>query len=233
MKGILLAIMILTLVAVSACTSALTPGDRTSDDTHAFLLESTQLVDKIEEDIAPEEESILVIKYQIENLQDQNDSTRQWTEQMILADNDESYEPILLSSLDNQLWETSLLEDETNAGYIAFIVPEDINDFKLTVTLPTSETEAVYDFRPVDKRVSINVDYVLTRLEQIARTKRIWLIGGLLASFSSSPVRYLGTILVPEEEIDDLMEQTEALDEDAKKQVIEDFLIEHGHCQLE
>ena len=233
MKGILLAIMILMLVGITACTSGLTSGDRTSDDAHAFLLQSTQIIDKIEEDIAPEEEAFLVIKYQIENLQSQPDSTRQWTDQMILATNDESYDPILLTSLDDQLWETSLLPGEPRAGYLAFIVPEDISDFTLTLTFPTSETEAIYDFRPIDKRVSINVDYVLTRLEQIERTKRIWLIGGLLASFSNSPIRYLGTILVPEEEIDDLMEQTDGLGEDAKKQAIEDYLIEQGHCRLE
>jgi len=225
--------MVLMLAAATACTSGLTPGDRTSDDAHAFLLQSTQIIDKIEENIAPEEETFLVIKYEIENLKDQNDSTRQWTDQMILEANDESYDPILLTSLDDQLWETSLLQNETKAGYLAFTAPEDISDFKLTVTFPTSETEVTYDFRPIDKRVHINVDYVLTRLEQIERTKRIWLIGELLASFSNSPIRYLGVILVPEDEIAQLLEQTERLDEDAKKQVIEDYLIEHGHCRLE
>ncbi len=233
MKGILLAIMILMLAAATACTSGPTSGDRTSDDAHAFLLQSTQIIDKIEEDIAPEEETFLVIKYQIENLQSQPDSTRQWTDQMILAANDESYDPTLLTSLDDQLWETSLLPNETRTGYLAFTVPEDISDFKLTLTFPTSETEVTYDFRPIDKRVSINVDYVLTRLEQIERTKRIPLIGELLASFSNSPVRYLGTILVPKDEISDLMEQTENLGEDAQKQVIEDYLVAHGHCRLE
>ena len=233
MKRILLVIMVIMLGAATACTSALTSGDKTSDDAHAFLLQSTQLIDKIDEAIAPEGKAFLVIKYEIENLRSQNDADRQWSDQIKLEADDEYYDPTLIETLDGQLWETSLLQNETKTGYMAFTVPDDIHDFKLTFTFPTSDTEVTYDFRPLDKRTSVNVDYVLTRLEQIERTKRIPLIGGLLATLSSSPIRYLGVILVPEEEIAQLMEQTESLSEDAKRAAIEDYLVAEGHCRLE
>ncbi len=233
MKHILLVIMVIMLGAATACTSALTSGDKTSDDAHAFLLQSTQIIDKIDETIAPEGESFLVIKYEVKNLRSQNDSDRQWTDQIKLEADDEYYDPTLIETLDDQLWETSLLQNETKTGYMAFIVPEDIHDFKLTFTFPTSDTEVTYDFRPIDKRTSVNADHVFTRLEQIERTKRIPLIGGFLATFSSSPVRYLGVILVPEEEIAQLIEQTDGLDEDAKRAAIEDYLVANGLCRLE
>jgi len=43
----------------------------------------------------------------------------------------------------------------------------------------------------------------------------------------------MGVILVPEEEISQLLEQIKDLNEDAKRQVIEDYLIARGHCRLE
>ena len=233
MKRILLVALIIMLGTSAGCSSALTSGDRTSDDTHAFSIQTVQIIDKIDEVVAPEGESFLVIKYEIENLQSQDDSSRQWTDQIELEANNEYYDPTLIETLDGQLWTTSLLENEKKAGYIAFTVPEDIRDFRLTFTFPISEVEVTYGFRPIDKRISINVDYVLTRLKQIERTQRIPLIGRSLASFSSSPIRYLGTILVLEDEIRQLMEQTGDLSEDTRRQVIEEYLIAHGLCRLE
>jgi len=58
-KRILLAIMILMLGAVTACASALATGDISSDDAHAFLIQSAQVVDRMGEDIAPEDEAYL------------------------------------------------------------------------------------------------------------------------------------------------------------------------------
>jgi hypothetical protein len=40
-------------------------------------------------------------------------------------------------------------------------------------------------------------------------------------------------MLVPEEEIDDLLEQTEDLSEEARKAIVEDYLLTHGHGLLE
>ena len=233
MRRILPVILLIMLGTATACTSVLTSGDKTSDDSHAFLLQGAQIIDEINETIAPEGEDFLVVKYEIENLRSQSDSNRQWIDQIKLEADDEYFDPTLVETLDRQLWETSLLPNETKAGYIAFIVPQDIHDFKLTFAFPTSETVVTYDFRPIDKRTSVNVDYVFTRLEQIVRTKRIPLIGGLLTSFSSSPIRYLGVILVPEEEIPELMAQTDGVSEDAKRAAIEEYLIAEGHCRLE
>jgi len=232
-KRIILVVVIIMLATTTACTSALSHGDKTSDDVHGFLFHSTQIIDKIDEDTAPEGKIFLVMKYEIQNLRSEDDSNRQWTKQITLTVNDETYEPTLIDSLDNQLWQTTLSKDEAKAGYIAYVVPEDIYDFELTFTFPTSEIEATYNFRPVDKRISVNVNYVLTRLEEIERTQRIPLIGGLLATFSNSPFRYLGAILIPEEEISQLLEQTKDLSEDAKRQIIEDYLVAKGHCRLE
>jgi len=233
MKRLLLVIMIIVLAASTACSSALSLGDKTSDDAHAFLIHSVQIIDEIEREVAPEGDTYLVIKYEIENLQNQNDSPRHWTDQITVESTNQQYTPTLIKSLDNQLWETSLLTKQKKSGYIVFIVPEGIDDFELTFTFPTSITEVTYNFRPVDKRASINVDYILTMLGKIERSRRIPLIGGPLAAFASAPIRHMGVILVPEEEISQLLEQIKDLNEDAKRQVIEDYLIARGHCRLE
>ena len=91
-KRILLAIMIIMLGAATDCSAALSMGDRASDDAHAFLFESAQIIDKIGEDIAPEDEAYLVIKYQIENLQSQNDSPRRWSDNITLEVGKEYYD---------------------------------------------------------------------------------------------------------------------------------------------
>ena len=231
MKRILLAIMIIMLGAVTACSSASATGDRSSDDAHAFLIQSAQVIDRIGEDIAPEEEAYLVVKYQIENLKSQKDSLRRWGDQMSLDVKEETYTPSFFSSLDNQLWETSLAEREKQAGYIAFTVPEDIFLFKLTFTFPSSDTEVSYDLSAIDKRISATVDWVFDRLRQIENNKKIPLIGEPLAM--STPIRYHGIILVPTEEISALMEQTAGLSENATKEVVEGYLLERGHCCLE
>lgn len=233
MRRILLVIMVVMLVACGACTSGLSQGDQSSDDAYKFTVLKAQIIDKIGEVVAPEEETFLVIKYEVENLRSRDDSFRLWVPYLRLEANQKYYSVTSIETLDGQMWMTSLLGNEKKSGYIAYTVPENIHDFRLTFTFPISETEAVYDFRPVDKRVSVNVDYVLMRLEQIERTRRIWLIGGLLSTFSNSPIRYLGVILVPQEETDGLLEQTEGLSEDARKVAIEDYLIEQGHCRLE
>ena len=233
MKRILLAIMIIVLVASTACSPALSLGQEKSDGTHAFLIRSAQIIDRIDADVSPEGKAYLVIKYEVENLRSQNDSLRQWTDQMILEADGKSGEPTLINSLDNQLWETSLLPNQRKSGYIVFTVPEDAYDFRLTFTFPDSETEAAYEFKAADKRIKTNVDYVLTKLEQRERTKDIPLIGGILTAVTSSPIRYLGTILVPEDEVPDLLEQTKSLSEKAKRAVIEDYLLAHGHCRLD
>jgi hypothetical protein len=230
-KRILLAILIITLGATTACSSALSHGDITSDNAHSFLIHSTQTIDKIGEDMAPEDQAYLVIKYEIENLQAQNDSTRRWTDQIKLEAGEENYAATFLDSLDNQLWETQLLEGEKKAGYMAFTVPDKTFEFTLTFTFPTSETVVVYELKAVDKRIGVSVDWVFTRLGQIENTKRIPLIGRPLAL--ANPIRYQGIILVPKEDISQLLEQTDGLPDDAQKVAIEDYLITHGHCRLE
>lgn len=225
--------MIIVLGATMACSPALSLGQKTGDGAHTFLIRSAQIIDRIDTDMSPEGKAYLVIKYEVENLRSQNDSLRQWTDQMILEADGTSGEPTLINSLDNQLWETSLLPNQRESGYIVFTVPEDAYDFRLTFTFPDSENEAAYEFKAADKRIKINVDYVLTKLEQRERTQKIPLIGGILAAVTSSPIRYLGTILVPEDEVPDLLEQTRGLSEKVKRTVIEDYLLAHGHCQLE
>jgi len=227
----LLALTIIMLSAVTACTSASSTDDRASDSGHAFLIQSAQIVDGIGEDIAPEDEAYLIIKCQIENLQSQDDSFRRWADQIMLEVAEESYAMTFVNSLDDQLWETSLAKREKKAGYIAFLVPEDTFQSDLTFTLPTSGTEVVHAITAVDKRISESVDWVLTRLGTIENNKKIPLIGELLAM--SNPIRYYGIVLVPKEDISQLMEQTEGLPENAKRAVIEDYLLEHGHCRLE
>jgi hypothetical protein len=233
MKRVFLAIMIIMLGVSMACSSALSIDQRTSDSDHAFLIHSAQIIDRINADVPPEDQVYLVIKYEVENLQSQDDSLRRWIDQIILEVGKKPYEPILVESLDNQLWETSLLQNQIESGYVIFTVPEDAYDFRLTFTFPGSENKVAYEFKAVDKRIEINVEYVLTKLGQVERTQRIPLVGGILAAFTSSPIRYLGTILVPEDEVSDLLAQTKDLSDDAKKKVIENYLLAHGHCRLE
>jgi len=230
----LLVALLIILAALTGCTSGLGHGDRASDDSHAFLLDLTQLTDQIDSEVPPKDEVFLVIKYSIENLRNQPDSLRQWTDQLTIEVDEEAYHPVWLDSLVDQMWETTLAAGEiTEQGYIVYTVPDDIEDFKLTLTFPVSGNEEVFECRPVDRRIGINADYVLTRLEQIARTKRIPVLGGLLASISSAPIRHLGIILVPEEDINGLLEDIKDLSEDAARVVVEDYLATHGHGQLE
>jgi hypothetical protein len=230
-KRVLLALTIIMLSAATACSSASSIDDRASDSGHAFLIQSAQVFDGISEDIAPEDEAYLIIKCQIENLQSQDDSFRRWADQITLEFAEESYAMTFINSLDDQLWETSLAKGEKKAGYIAFLVPEDTFQFDLTLTLPTSGTEVVYAIAALDKRISESVDWVLTRLGTIENNKKIPLIGEPLAMAQN--IKYHGIILVPKEDISQLMEQTDGLPENDKRAVIEDYLLEHGHCRLE
>lgn len=232
-KRILLVTMMAVLATATACSSGLTRGDRTSDEAHGFLLHSAQIIDKLDGDTPGEGNAFLIIKYEVENLHSQRDTRQQWNEQMVLASGEDFFDPVPLESLDNELWQTTLVAGESRTGYIAYAVPDEVGDFKLTLTFPVSGTESIYEFRPMDIRISANAGFTLSRLEQIERTRGIPLIGGLLASFTSSPIRYLGTILVPEEEIDLLLEGMKGFPEDVRLKAIEDYLLLHGHGKLE
>jgi len=232
-KRIFLILMVICIAGLSACTSGVSQGEKLMDEAHAFTVLSEQVIDRINNDIAPEEKAYLIIKYNIENLQDKNDVTRQWSDQIGISNVDGLYEMTMLGSLENQLWQTSLSAGENKTGYIAYTVPDDVQDFTLTFTFPVSETEVKYDFRPVDQRLSVNTDNVITRLEQMRKTKRIPVIGGLLSALSGSPIRYMGIILVPEEDIPQLLEQTADLSEDSARTIVENYLINNGIGQLE
>ncbi len=233
MKRILLAILVVMLATLTGCTSALSHGAESRDDAHKFLLDLGQVTDQVDTEFPDEGEVFLIIKYEVENLRNQDDSQRQWTDYIKIEADEETYEPVLLNALANQMWETTLSAGETKTGYIAYAVPDDFEDFDLTFSFPVSGDEALYVFRPVDRRIEVNADFVITRLDQIERTKRIFLIGGLLASISGAPIRHLGEILVPEDEIDDLLEQTHDLSEEARKVIVEEYLLTHGHGLLE
>jgi len=226
----LITILIIIVVANSACSSGLSIGNRTSDTAHAFLVQSAQIIDEIDEATAPEGEAYLVIKYKIENLQNLSDSHRQWTDNITLEEEEEYYDPTFIESMENQLWETNLLAGEEKTGRIAFTVPEEIFDFKLTLTFPVSETEVIYQLYAIDERLSINVDWVLARLKEIENNKKIPLIGLVP---NGTPIMYQGIVLVPTGEIPQLFEDTQGLSDDEKRLVIENYLIAHGHCVLE
>jgi hypothetical protein len=231
MKRTFFAILISMLLATTGCSSTLSQGEEASDNAHAFLIQSSAVYDKIGNDTAPEGEAYLVIKFQIENLLSRDDSQRQWSDQIALERSNELYNPIFIESMDNMPWETTLLKHEKKVGYITFLVPDDSFDYRLTFTFPTSGTEAVYDLNIVDKRISTNVDWVTSRLRQIANSEKIPLIGGPISK--AHPIMYRGIILVPKEEISQLIEQTEGLSEDAQKALIEDYLTARGYDRFE
>lgn len=231
MKRIALVIFFLIIFAASACSSALSHGDRSTDDRHAFVMISSQMIANIGTDTAPEGKAYLVIKYEIENRQSNNDTAQRWVDRMILEARGEYYHPVFIDSLDNQLWETSLSGHEKKLGYMSFVVPQDIFDFSLSFTFPVSGNEIGYELHAVDKRINVNVDWVLNRLRTIENNKRIPLIGEPLAL--STPIRYQGVILVPREDLTQLLEQTRDLPEDNKRVVIEEYLLAQGHGRLE
>jgi hypothetical protein len=233
MKRVILVALVIMLAVLTGCTSALSHGSESSDDVHMFLLHIGQVTDQVDTEFPDEGEVFLIIKYEVENLSNHDDSLRQWTDYIKMEADEDVYEPVLLDGLANQMWETTLSAGEARTGYIAYVVPEDFEDFDLTFTFPVSEDEALYIFRPVDRRISENADFVLSRLDQIRRTKRIPVIGGLLASISGAPIRHLGVLLVPEDEIDDLLEQTEELSEEDRRTFVEDYLLTEGHGLLE
>jgi hypothetical protein len=233
MKRILLAILVIMLAVLTGCTSALSHGGESSDDTHKFLLHLGQITDQVDTEFPDEGEVFLIIKYEVENLSNQDDSQRQWTDYIKIEADEDIYEPVWLDALADQMWETTLAAGEARTGYIAYTVPDDFEDFDLTFTFPVSGDEVLYVFRPVDRRIGVNADFVLTRLDQIERTKRIPLIGSLLAAISGAPIRHLGVMLVPEEEIDDMLEQTKDLSEEARRAFVEEYLITHEHGLLE
>ena len=224
---------IAVLGAATACTTGLTGGDRTSDGAHAFVLDVGQVIDKIGGEAAPNEQAFLVVKYGVENPGAQADAERDWTDLLTLESDEVAYEPVSLAGLEGEMPTTRLAAGETATGYLAYVVPDEIADFTLTVTLPVSGTEEAYGFRPLDRRISVNTDFVLTRLDQIERTERIPVIGGILASFSRAPIRYLGTVLVPVDEIDDRLEETRSKTDAEREALIEAYLVANGHGKLE
>jgi len=229
----LLVVLISLLMVSTGCSSAPAEGDRITDDSHAVRLESTQIIDEINGVEPAEGKVFLVIGYSVENLSGNKDTPRVWTDHMTLTSDDQTYEPITAASLDHQLRETALGPHDSASGYLAFSVPDEVADFKLLVTFPVSGKQETFEFRPADKRIGENAEFVLTRLEQIERTRNIPLIGNLLASLSSAPIRYLGTVLVPEDEIDQLLERTRGLDEEASQAAVEEYLLSHGHGRLD
>ena len=64
------------------------------------------------------------------------------------------------------------------------------------------------------------------------RTERIPVIGGLLASLSRAPIRYLGTVLVPEAESTGLLGQTRDRPDEARRSAVEDYLLERGQGEI-
>ncbi len=233
MKRLILALMMVMLVAAAGCSSALSQGDETSDTTHSLLVNRAQIIDRINLDSPPEGKAYLVIKYQVKNLQSRQDASQRWIDRMILETNKEQYQPTFLESLESQMWETSLAPGETKTGYIAFTVPDTLENFRLIFTFPASGKEVTYELSPADKRIAVNVDYVLTRFEQVERTQGIPVVGRLLAAFTSAPVRYMGTILVPKEEVPQLMAQTKGLAQEAREDTIANYLLARGHGSLE
>jgi hypothetical protein len=224
---------IAVLGATTGCTTGLTDGDRIGDSAHAFVLEIGQVIDKIGGETAPDEQAFLVIRYGVENLGSQTDTERDWAGLLTLESDEVIYEPVSLAGLEGEMRTTRLAAGETATGRLAYTVPDEVADFTLTVTLPVSGTKEAYGFRPVDRRIGVNTEFVLTRLDQIERTKRIAVVGGVLASFSRAPIRYLGTVLVPVDEIDDRLEETRGKTDTEREAIIEAYLIANGHGQLE
>lgn len=233
MKRLLPLISLITLAGTAACTSALVPGQQFSDGVHEFVLHAAQVIDRIGQDAPPDGQAYLVLKYGVKSLRSDADPRRSWTAQMKLESDDSVVDMIALDGLEDQMLETSLAPGASAGGYVAYVVPDEVGDFTLTVTLPVSGTQDAYSFRPADRRIGVNAQHVLTKLQQIERTRAIPVVGGLLNSLSRAPIRYLGTILVPEAEIATLLEETGGLPPDEQRAIVEAYLLSRGHGELE
>ena len=118
------------LAALTGCTSALSHGGESSDDTLKFVLLLGQITDQVDTEFPDEGEVFLIIKYEVENLSSQDDSQRRWTDYIKIEADDEVYEPVWLEGLFDQMWETTLVVGESRTGYIAYTVPDDFEDFE-------------------------------------------------------------------------------------------------------
>ncbi len=233
LKRTVIALLLLAGAGLTACSSALSSGAAVTDEAHQLTIVSGQIVEKLGESHPGEGKAYLVLKYEAKNLQAQVDSLRRWTEQISFEADREPYQPEKIDGLTGEQWETTLAPGQAQAGYIAYTVPDDIQDVKLTVIMPVSSSKSVYEFKPKDKRVSINSAYVVKRLEQIGRTQRIPVIGRPLAAFTNSPIRYLGVVLVPRNEIGSLLDKTKGLEPAPKEQAVEEYLLASGQCRLD
>ena len=227
-----LLVLMVVVIGVSTACSAGSLTRKTGDNAHAFKIRSAQIIDQIDGDIPAEGEIYLVVEYEVENLRNQNDSFRRWTDQIIVVVQsggaEQSLESVLVDSLANQLWETSLLRNERKSGYIVFATPDNVTDINLTFTFPDSGNEEIYALRPMDRRINENIDFVLTSLERRRRTQKIPVVGGILTSITSFPIRYLGNILIPVEELAPLLEQTNGLPDGMKRKILEQYLLTQG-----
>lgn len=222
----LLGTLIVVVVAFTACArgEVFSLGERVSDDAHAFLVTSAEVVDRVGEATPPEEHSYLIIGFEVENLRGQQDISRDWSHQIrVERVRGEESEPTSLTDLEDQLWNTTLSPGQKEVGSMAFTAPEQARDFKLTFQFPASETIAIYEFLADDQRLGVRVSHILGRLEQIERARAIPVIGGALESFTRVPILYFGEVLVPEEDIPILLEQLQGLSEEARQRVIEAY----------
>ncbi|MFC1926610.1 DUF4352 domain-containing protein [Chloroflexota bacterium] len=230
MRHALLAIIILVMVSSAACSGeeTLPLGESASDDAHAFQPLSAKIVDKVGETTPPEDHGYLIIEYWIGNNQGQQDISRDWSQQFQLEDAaGKDCELTSLSELTGQLWNTTLLPEQKESGKMAFITPEKSYEFRLAFQFPVSGTSAIYTFKADDKRIEMYITHVLEKLEQTESTKGIPVIGGILESLSRSSIRYLGEVLVPEEDIHDLLDHIKGLSDEERRDVIADYLLEY------
>jgi len=227
----LLVIITIAVVATSTACSGedtIPLGESVSDDAHALQIISASLFDKIGEATPPEEHGYLVIEFQIENTRGQQDASRDWSQQFQVENTTRKKCGLVnLSGLEGQLWNTTLSAQQIKSGRIAFTTPEKSYEFKLTFQFPISKTNAIYKFRANDKRIEMYVDHVLEKIEQIERTKGIPVIGGILESLSRSSIRYLNEVLVPEDDISNMLEQLKDLNEEERRTMITDYLREY------
>lgn len=226
---LLLAFTLLTGITSVACDGgkSYSPGESTTDGTHAFKVISAIIVENAGKYIPEEDYYYLVMEVEIENVGSGQDTLRDWSQQVTVEDSGgKECKLTFLEGAGDQIGNTTLQPGQKESGIIYFTTKQETRDFELTFVFPTSGHNAVYDIEAEDQRLGLYVDRTLEMLEQMESVRKIPVIGKLVERINRSALMYFGETLVPKDEVKGLLEQIKDLSEEERRELIENYIRE-------
>ncbi len=152
------------------------------------------------------------------------------------ADTEEEQRQLVLRYLKRQDWIGCLLDKfeeadeeskEIKCGGMVIVKKDDVSEFAAGVRSMAGDEERT-DFvatHVAEWAATKQIDRAVERLKQIKNTQGIPLIGGIIDSTTRFSITWEGEVLIPEDEIPDLLEQFRSLDTDAaKRELVETYL---------